>query len=449
MGHLSNEKEIKLATILQLGHRARDASSEAELRFLLLNETISLLNYRQAAFWSADRGVEALSGVSSVDSSASYTQWLNSWFDSAPKGEKTLAYQTVLSLLYKQDNEWQQWLPPFLVSVYLPPTGKFSGGRVMFAREQAFEQAELILLQEWCEIWRGEYQHHVSKNISSWFPRISSRPFHIRWLYRGFILGVVVAISQIPVHLSILAPAELISNHPIIVRAPMDGIVEAIEVKPNQYVKQGDLLFEFDRVSLINRLEVAKRSLATAEAEYKANAQRALFDAQSKGQLAILRSRVEEKVIEVNYLNQLNQRSEVRAAVDGLVILDDETEWAGRPAVTGERILMIADERDVGIEAWISPKDILPLVLGSKVSLFLSADPVTPLDAQLTYLAHQPELRPDGNYAYRARAELVGQNASHVRVGLKGTARIDGEQVSLFYWVARRPWAAVRTWLGI
>lgn len=443
------QNDIKLATVLQLGRRSRETGSAAELRFLLLNETISLLNYRQAAFWSSDRGVEGISGVSSVDSTASYAQWLTSWFDKAPKGDKTLAYQTDLRLLYKEDSDWQQWLPPFLVSVYLPPVGKFTGGRVMFAREQAFEQAELVLLQEWCEIWRGEYQHLISPRISSWLPGFSSRPFHIRWLNRGFIVVAVVVASQIPVHLSILAPAELISNHPTIVRAPMDGIVASIEVKPNQHVKQGDLLFAFDRVSLINRLEVAKRSLATAEAEYKANAQRALFDAQSKGQLAILKSRVEEKVIEVNYLNQLNQRSEVRAAIDGLVILDDETEWAGRPAVTGERVLMIADEHDVGIEAWISPKDILPLALGSNVSLFLSADPVTPLDAQLTYLAHQPELRPDGNYAYRARAELVDQNENQVRVGLKGTARVEGEQVSLLYWVARRPWAAFRTWLGI
>jgi hypothetical protein len=35
------------------------------------------------------------------------------------------------------------------------------------------------------------------------------------------------------------------------------------------------------------------------------------------------------------------------------------------------------------------------------------------------------------------------------RVGLKGTAKLQGEQVSLLYWMMRRPLATVRGALGI
>jgi len=117
--------------------------------------------------------------------------------------------------------------------------------------------------------------------------------------------------------------------------------------------------------------------------------------------------------------------------------------------VTGERIMMIARENEVLVEAWLSPSDILPLKIDSPVYLFLSADPTTPIEATLAYLAHQPEMRPDGNFAYRARAELVNSQDPRARVGLKGTARLEGEQVSLLYWVSRRPWAALRGWLGL
>ena len=55
--------------------------------------------------------------------------------------------------------------------------------------------------------------------------------------------------------------------------------------------------------------------------------------------------------------------------------------------------------------------------------------------------------RPDGHPAYRVRATLApGQQ---VRVGLKGTARLEGERVALVYWILRRPLAAARAWAGL
>lgn len=51
-----------------------------------------------------------------------------------------------------------------------------------------------------------------------------------------------------------------------------------------------------------------------------------------------------------------------------------------------------------------------------------------------------------GSYAYRVRATLEGKTAH--RVGLKGTAKLQGGWVPLSYWVLRRPWATVRAYLG-
>jgi hypothetical protein len=62
-------------------------------------------------------------------------------------------------------------------------------------------------------------------------------------------------------------------------------------------------------------------------------------------------------------------------------------------------------------------------------------------------MAHDAVQRPDGSYAYRVRAVLVAPT-DH-RVGLKGTAKLQGEQVSLLYWMMRRPLATVRGALGI
>ena len=41
----------------------------------------------------------------------------------------------------------------------------------------------------------------------------------------------------LPIHLSALAPAEVTAFNPTIVRAPLDGVVDHFEVKPNEDVK--------------------------------------------------------------------------------------------------------------------------------------------------------------------------------------------------------------------
>ena len=66
----------QLATILELNRRTRAAADAAELGFLAVNDTHTLAPYRQAALWSADSGIVALSGLVDVDANAPYAQWL-------------------------------------------------------------------------------------------------------------------------------------------------------------------------------------------------------------------------------------------------------------------------------------------------------------------------------------------------------------------------------------
>jgi hypothetical protein len=49
---------------------------------------------------------------------------------------------------------------------------------------------------------------------------------------------------------------------------------------------------------------------------------------------------------------------------------------------------------------------------------------------------------------YRLKATL--DDPAHMpRIGLRGTAKIYGEKVTLFYYLARRPLAAARQFLGL
>ena len=62
-----------------LARRARQAESDRELGFLLVNETLALAPYRQAALWLADEGVWSLSGVVQVDAHVPYANGSMPW----------------------------------------------------------------------------------------------------------------------------------------------------------------------------------------------------------------------------------------------------------------------------------------------------------------------------------------------------------------------------------
>jgi multidrug resistance efflux pump len=248
-----------------------------------------------------------------------------------------------------------------------------------------------------------------------------------------------------PVRLSVLAPGELVPANPAVVRAPLEGVIDKFHVRPNERVQAGQPLFSFDETALASRLDVARQVLNTAQAEYRQMAQLALNDARSKGQLAVLLGRIGEKQAEVEFLSSQLSRSRVTAPLDGVAIFDDPAEWLGRPVQVGERVMKVAQAEEAEIEAWVPVGDAIPLLVGSPVNLYLAASPFSSVGGSLRYMAHDALPRPDGSYAYRIRASL--RDSSSLRIGLKGTARLQGDWVPLGYWVLRRPLALVRQFL--
>ena len=69
-----------LSTLVQLVKRARHSKDEQELAFVMVNETHSLLPYRQAALWRHDgigQGrIVAISGAAVVERNAPLTLWI-------------------------------------------------------------------------------------------------------------------------------------------------------------------------------------------------------------------------------------------------------------------------------------------------------------------------------------------------------------------------------------
>jgi len=446
-----SESQSGLATILHLARSARNAESADELEYVLVNQTHQLIPYRQAVYWSATDGVVGLSGVVAADANTPYVQWLKRFFAdirNRQAGKPTKPLVIDLTNWNASDTTWQDWLPAMVLVIPIAERKGFAGGFLMLARDKGFMPVEINFLQEWLEIWVSEYisRKVVSHSQSLW------QHLKLRWQGIGYrqrgLAALVIIILMFPVRLTVLAPADLIPANPSYIRAPMDGVIEQLAVVPNQRVSVGQELFRFDGMSLQSRLALAERELSTTQAEYRRLGQRALYEAESKAELNVLQSQLAERQVNVDYLRSLNQRAVVSSPIEGLVLLEDPTAWIGRPVTTGEKVMVVADESQVAIEAWLSPGDVIDFPHDATSELFLTNNPLTSLAGKVEFISLQPELRPEGYYAYRVRADLTQRDES-VRIGLKGTLKLHGDRVPLIYWMMRRPLASFRAWVGI
>lgn len=435
-----------MVQLLQLGEMARKAESPDALGYTMVNDTHSLLPYRQAALWLSGNGnragLQALSGQSLVESNSPFVIWLNGFAKQYVKRERADSAHAVdlASLEDETREEWLHWLPPHMLWLPLRQDKRVIGA-LLLTRAEPWQDAESRLLEH----LMGIYSHAWAALQKSRRVNLGRRLLDRRWKLTGFALLAVILL--LPIRQSVLAPAEVVAYQPRLVRAPIDGVIESLHVSPNQRVEADQLLISLDSTTLDKELAVAHKELETIQAEHKQAAQRAFFDKDSKAMLNVLESRLEQQQAQLTYLTSLQQRLTIRARSAGLAIFDDANDWLGRPVKIGERIMEIADPQQVELQIHLPVQDAILLEPGTEVAFFLTIRPQYPISAELTYAGYKAQLTPDGILAYRLKGRFSGEQQA-LRIGLKGTAKLYGESVTLFYYLMRRPLSVLRQWFG-
>ncbi len=436
-----------LITLLQLGRRARAAKTPAELGFVMVNETLQLLSYRQAGLaLTSGLGlhITAVSGAPNPDPNAPYIQWLTQVARGLSKLEVT-APQIVgnSDLPDLLGNDWNTWLPEH--GLWLPladSAGQHLGG-LLFARAEVWTHAEIALATELGQVYQHALQalsprRHWQLNL-----RERLRPTRNK---AGVAIGMAV-ICLFPVRLSVLAPSEVIPLEPFLVRAPLDGVVENFYVRPNQPVSANSPLFSLDTAALQSQHAVAQQAYIAAEEEYRQAAQLAVTDDKGKLEMALRRGALAEKSVELDYTAERLGRVQVKAERAGVAVFSDVNDWQGKAVSLGEKILLLADPTKVELKIDLPASDIIALEPGDSVKLYPNASPVASYTAKVTTVAYHAEPTAAGVLAYRIKAEL-DKDHSLPRIGTMGTAKISGNRVPFIYYLMRKPLTAVRQWLG-
>jgi hypothetical protein len=430
-----------LSALLGIEERARLCATEKALAFLIVNETHLFVPYRQAILLSRTGAVMAVSGIASIDNDVPFLQWLRRNIAGKALHSAGVAELHAHQLPEKEAAHWDKWLPQSLtICPIISPAGDRFGA-LLIGRREPLDGAAAPLLDRLLACYGHAWSALLGPRKPSW---TYTRPV----LVAAAILAFIAALGLIHTPITVLAPAEIVAVEPLVVRAPLEGVVNNIAVKPNQNVAVGDLLFRMDSKALEGELGVQKKALETRIAQYKQLTRRALADPKAKAQLPIIAGQAREQEAGIRRLEELVRRATVRADAAGAVIVGNVTDWAGRPARIGERVLMIADPSRVEIEAWLPIADAIKLPQGAAVKLFLNADPLKPLRGRLRLLSYEAKPRPSGVMAHRIRVALApGQETP--RIGLRGTARLSGEAVTLAYWIFRKPLSEVRQFLGL
>ncbi len=434
---------------MQLEGMARETQTLKELQFLIVNETRRLLPYRQAYLFQAGRSKSsphravAASSVAVIDRDAALIQWLERAVAAfrlrlPAEGPTRLTEADCPNSL---KTGWKDYSFAHVLWCPLRLANKRWVGSWWLTKETPWEESELVMVKRLAHTYTHAWHAFGATVRHTLWARI---PKAVVWVG----LAAVVVILCLPVRLSTLAPAKIVAKEPAIVSAPVEGVVADILVPPNTVVSQGQTLFRYDDTNLRNQFEVAEKNLAVALAEYRTAAQGAFLEAESKGQVPLLKAEAELRRTERDYAQDLLDQTEVKAPSSGLLIYTDKSDWIGRPVVVGERIMEIADPRKVEIRIDLSVGDAIVLKEGAPVTIFLDARPLGSLAATLTHASYHAEVSPRNTLAYRVTAQLT-EAVPDLRIGWQGTAKIYGDKVSLFFFLFRRPISTLRQVFGL
>lgn len=450
------------AILLALEAEIRAQASRVELIYHLVNESRRLLEFGQAIVFDADpRRPRALgiSGVATVDRHQPVVRSLERLAarcareDDGPvlamgrKALQRLAPEAVRELPFSRG----LWLP-------LREPGQPVRGRLL-----------LLASLPWSEAQQRLAQRLATTYAHAWRTLEPRRPLLSRWFadrrMRFALAGLLALACVLPVPVSSLAPVEVTATDPFVVAAPLAGVVAEMLVAPNVAVSPGQPLLRFEDTRLRNELALGERRLRVANARLAATTQAAIDSAEASREVAVQRAERDLAQAQYDYARDLLAQSVVQAPVAGVVLYSDPRDWQGRPVETGQQILRIADPRRTEFTIQLPVQDSVLSRPGADVRVYLDGDPLHPVAARLVRASYHAERTELGSFAYRLTARRPGQEtegeaaqaaaqaietdrADRLRIGMRGTAQVYGDQVPLIYALLRRPISALRQAVG-
>lgn len=438
-----------ISKLIQLEFNLKNCENDNELFYSIVNQTIEIIPYEQAILFGIDYSsklkVEAISNIVSVDSTSPFVQYTldlaNNLLNLYITEEVKLINQNDLQKDIKE--QIKEYSPKNIV--WIPLKTIKNNIEVEFylvlLRNEIFTQKEIELLNYLASSYK--YFLFATKR-DSFSTKLKNMKFNNKY-FKYALIAIFLAMF-IPIKMSVLAPCEIQAKNPYVVTSPIDGSIDEIKVNSNEHIEKEKLIIKIKDIDLINTYEIAKKKLDTVQAELHSMKQAGFYDADKKSQINRLESEVKLKEAELNYSKSLLQKTDIYSKAQGIVIVDNPNEWKGKPVITGEKILLIANPNEIEIKIMLSVKDALFLEENADVKIFLDNKIFETWGAKISQISYKPQVTPENIVSYKIIANFndLKENEIIPKIGLRGTAKIYSQEVSLFFYLFRKPITTLR-----
>ncbi|MBH0203052.1 MAG: HlyD family efflux transporter periplasmic adaptor subunit [Nitrospira sp.] len=439
---------IHLAALTHLEGQIRAAKTIQELQFLSVNETRRLIPYDQAFLLSPSGSGKEIcqvlnaSSVAVVDRHAPMIVWLEQAVQALFQAEENKRQPMVVTeelLPEKLRRGWREFVKGHVFWCPLQHPDETVLGAWWFERDFAWQENDIAIVHRlagsYAYAWKA-----LSKKEQGWTKKIKKPTW---WL----IPLAIIAALCFPIRISAVAPVKVMAKDPVVVSAPIEGVIADVLVHPNQMVQPGRTLFRYEDTTLRNQFLIAEKQLTVARAEQSQSIQAGFGDPQRKAEVPLKEAEVDLRQTELQYAKEMLDQVEVVAPQAGLLLYSDKSDWIGRPVTVGERIMEIADPKQIELRIDLPVADAIVLKEGAEALVFLNALALESFPATIVHASYNAEVLPGDVLAYRVTAQLTEPDP-RIRIGWQGTAKVYGEQGPLAYLLLRRPLTALRQWVG-
>ena len=423
-----------MAVLIDLEVEARGCADVATLKYAIVNATRKLIPYEQAFLLEWVTGsqtwkISVASSIANVDRHATVPRALESWLNNPqqPLRQTIDKIQSTDITTGAQSIELSDGDTVLPNAIWVPlklRTGITVG--LLALRERPWEPAYKSLLIPLA----GAYSHawDALNQPESRGIRLALARLNRRRLAIGCVVIAALA-AFIPIPMTALAPAEIVAASPELIVAPMDGVIQDILVPSGAMVEKGTVLVRFTDTKVRNDFELAAKAKTVAEAKYFKVLQSAVSTQKDMQDLSMTKAELAMAEADLAYAREMVSRVEIKASHAGLVIYAAKSDWIGRPVSTGERIMEIADPEKTEIKIDVQVSDAITVTPGARVALFLDGEPLHSVEAVVERMSYRPITTPDHQLVFRLSAKLIDGAAR--RIGLRGTARLSGDTVTL------------------
>lgn len=232
------------------------------------------------------------------------------------------------------------------------------------------------------------------------------------------LVAVALALSLITWPDRVSAPAVLEGTIQRTVAAPVQGYVAAATVRAGDIVTEGQEIARLDSRDLdLERLRwLTERERWTRE-------YRRAFASSERGDVGVLKARVEEAQARIDLVDEMLARMVVRAPLTGIVVRGDLERMLGAPVQRGDILFEIAPLDGYRVAIDVDERDVALIAAGQGGTLVLAGLPDTELPVTVTKIT--PVSRADeGRNVFRVEASLGGP-VDILRPGMEGWAKVE------------------------